>query len=103
MYQSTLEVLFSEVQNHTPWRDHHPLDIFRQGLMGDIESGRKQLSYPVHLDTDTFDSDGNFMIYFLASNLGGVTLSKDKSIMIGAEAINLNYFLDSTNEENEIR
>ena len=71
--------------------------------MGDIESGRKQLSYPVHLDTDTYDSDGNFMIYILASNLGGVTLSKDKSIMIGAEAINLNYFLDSTNEENEIR
>ena len=71
--------------------------------MGDIESGRKQLSYPVHLDTDTYDSDGNFMIYILASNLGGVTLSKDKSILIGAEAINLNYFLDSTNEENDIR
>ena len=69
--------------------------------MGDIESGRKQLSYPVHLDTDTYDSDGNFMIYILASNLGGVTLSKDKSILIGAEAINLNYFLDSTNEEND--
>ena len=82
---------------------HYPLNIFRQGLMGDIESGNKQLSYPVHLDTDTFDSDGNFMIYFLASNLGGVILSKDKSIMIGAEAINLNYFLDSTNEENDIR
>ena len=41
------------------------------------------------------------MIYILAFNLGGVELSDDKSIMTGAKAVNLNYFLDSTTGENE--
>ena len=80
-----------------------PYNIFRRGLIADIERGRKQLSYPIHLDTDTYDLEGNFMVYILAFNLGGVELSDDKSIMTGAKAVNLNYFLDSTTGENEKR
>ena len=39
------------------------------------------------------------MTYTFPFTLGGVELSEDDSILKGAKAINLNYFLDSTTEE----
>ena len=79
--------------------DNKVLNLGRYGFMRDIESGAKQLSYPVHFDTESYDVDGNFMTYTFPFTLGGVELSEDDSILKGAKAINLNYFLDSTTAE----
>ena len=70
--------------------------------MADIESGKKQLSYPVHLDTENYE-DGNFVVYTFPFSVGGLQLSEDQSILLGAKAIKLIYFLDSTADDNARR
>ena len=74
--------------------------------MFDIESGNYTLTYPVNYDFDPY----NYEAYEVAfpGSIGGITLDeKGKETGIGTlygfQAVNLNYFLDSTTTEDVIR
>ena len=56
-------------------------------LMGDIESGSFNLSYPITFDPFTFQQ------YNLPAYLGGVQFD-EMGVVVGVEAVALNYFLD---------
>ena len=60
--------------------------------MREIETGELNLTYPVWWDRETFE------MYTFPFALGGMDVSED-NILRSAKAISLNYFLDSTTED----
>ena len=65
---------------------------YRYGYMREIETGELNLTYPVWWDRETFE------MYTFPFALGGMDVSED-NILRSAKAISLNYFLDSTTED----
>ena len=66
---------------------------YRYGYMREIESGELNLTYPVWWDRETFE------MYTFPFALGGMDVVPEENILRSAKAISLNYFLDSTTED----
>ena len=74
--------------------------------MKEIENGNISLTYPIWYDIDEYTFET--YTYQFPGVIGGVTLEPDGEesgigLLYGFSAINLNYFLDSTSQEDIIK
>ena len=74
--------------------------------MYDIESGALNLTYPAWIDFDPNTLDTIDIVF--PGAIGGVKLDPEGErsgvgVLYGFHAINLNYFLDSTSQEDILR
>ena len=91
------------ISNGYCW-DNTVLGIGRH--MFDIESGALNLTYPAWIDFDPDTLDTIDIVF--PGSIGGAQLDPEGEktgvgVLYGFNAINLNYFLDSTTQEDVIR
>lgn len=85
-FQLTFDDICAKL-NEQCFNSNTVLDLAYQ--IKEIESNRTLISYPVWFNTDSN------ITYYLHNQIGGLVLS-DNSIVLSAQAIQLNYYLDLT-------